>query len=81
MYELNKCSLPTRKRVEQHVFELFILSRKIYKTRSHIALEIPLRKVNLSQKSTSFMGSFIWNKLSNDLKLLNTATLLTHNYK
>ena len=27
------------------------------------------------------MGLSIWNKLSNDLKTLNTATSFTHNYK
>ena len=27
------------------------------------------------------MGPSIWKKLSNDLKILNTTTLFTHNYK
>ena len=40
--------------------------------------EIPLRKSNLAQKSISFMGPSIWNKLSNDLKILNTATSFDH---
>ena len=44
-------------------------------------LEIPLRKSTLDQKNISFMRPSIWNKLSNDLKILNTATLFTHNYK
>ena len=90
--------LPTKERVEQrvatnvlkyskwispfYVNELFVPSRNIYKTRSHVALEvIPLRKSNLSQKSIPFMGQSIWNKLSNDLKILDTATSYTHNYK
>ena len=76
--------LPTKERVEQrvtkiafkywegtspfYVNKLFTASRSIYKTRSHIALEIPLRKSNLGQKSISFIGSSIWNKLSNGYK-------------
>ena len=43
-----------------------------------MASEIHLRKSNLDQKSISFMGSSIWNKSSNDLKILNTATSFTH---
>ena len=46
-----------------------------------MALGIPLRKSNLGQKSISFMGSSTWNKLCNDLKILNTATSFTHDYK
>ena len=46
-----------------------------------MALEIPLRESNLDEKSISFMESSIWNKLSNALKILNTATSFTHNYK
>ena len=61
--------------------ELFVSSRNIYKTRSHMALEIPLSKSNLSQKSISFMGPSIWNKLSNDLKNLDPAALFAYNCK
>ena len=43
--------------------------------------EIPLSKSNLGQKSISFMGPSVWNKLSNDLKILSTVTSFTHNYK
>ena len=87
--------LPTKERVQQRivinvfkyrkgnlpfcVIELFVSSR-IYKTRSHMALEIPLRKSSIGQKSSSFMGPSIWNKLSNDLNILNTATSFTDNY-
>ena len=46
-----------------------------------MALEIPLRESNLGEKSISFMESSIWNKLSNALKILSTATSFTHNYK
>ena len=46
-----------------------------------MALDIPLRKINLGQKSISLIGQSIWNKLSNNLKILNTSTSFTHNYK
>ena len=39
-----------------------------------MALEIPLKKSNLSQTSISFMEPYSWNKLNNDLKILNIAT-------
>ena len=41
-------------------------------------LKMPLRK---SKKSISFMGSSIFNKLSNQLKFLDTITSCTQNYK
>ena len=34
-----------------HVNEVFVPSRNAYKTKSHVALEIPLRRSNLGQKS------------------------------
>ena len=39
-----------------------------------------IEKTYLGQKSISFFGPSIWNKLSNDLKILNTATSFTHIY-
>ena len=56
--------------------ELFVPSKNTYNTRSHMALEIPLKKSNFSQKSISFIGSPIWNKLSNNLKVLNSTNCL-----
>ena len=56
-------------------------SINIYTTRSNMALVTPLGKSNLCQKSISFIGPSIWNKLSNDMKILNTATSFTYNYK
>ena len=89
--------LPSKNRVEQRVAtkvfrywkgsllfsvnELFAPSRNTHKTRSHMALEIPLRKSNLYWKSISFLGPSTCNKLSNDLKIFNTATSFTRNYK
>ena len=58
----------------------FVPSTNTYKTRSLMALEIYLGKGNLGQKSISFMEPSIWNKLSYDLKILNTPPFLTHNY-
>ena len=46
-----------------------------------MVLEIPLRKSNLGQKNLLFMGPYISNKLSNDLKILNIATSFTHDYE
>ena len=46
-----------------------------------MALEIPLRKSNLGQKSISFMGSYICNEFGIDLKILNTTSLRTRNNK
>ena len=45
---------------------------------THMVLELPLKKGYLGQKSTTFIGSYIWDKLSNNFKVLNT--LFTHNY-
>ena len=39
-----------------------------------MALEMPLRKSNLGQRSISFMGQSGWNKWKNDLKILNAVT-------
>ena len=45
-----------------------------------MALEIPLRKSNLGQKSIS-KGSYICNEFDIDLKILNTTSLSTRNNK
>ena len=45
-----------------------------------MALEINFRKSNLGQKSISFMGPSIQNKLENELQILNSTTLNTNNY-
>ena len=38
--------------------------------RSHSTLKVPLKKGNLGQRSILFIGPSIWNKLSNNLKVL-----------
>ena len=58
-----------------YVYQVFVPSRSACKTRSHMALEIPLRKSKLGQKTILFSGQSIWNKLNNDLKILNTGTI------
>ena len=63
------------------VNELFVPSRNTHKIRSHVALETPLRKSNLGQRSISVLELSVWNKLSNDLKTLKAVASFTSNYK
>ena len=44
-----------------------------------MALDIPLQKTVLVQKSISFLGRKMWSKLNNDLKL--TTNSFTHTLK
>ena len=53
----------------------------MYKIRSHMALDIPLRISNLGQKNILFLGPSIWNKLRNDVIILDTVSSFTNNYK
>ena len=46
-----------------------------------MALDIPLRKTTLGQKSISFLGPEIWSKVDSDVKKLKTTTSLTHSLK
>ena len=46
-----------------------------------MALDIPLRISNLGQKNILFLGPSIWNKLRNDVIILNTVSSFTNNYK
>ena len=46
-----------------------------------MVLMIRLRKSDLSQKNISFLWPSTWNKSSDNLKFLNTATSFSHNYK
>ena len=64
-----------------YVNELFISSQNPYNTRSHMALESPLRKGNLGQKSITFMIPSIWNNLSNDLEIFRATVSFNHNSK
>ena len=46
-----------------------------------MTLQITLRKSNLGQKSISFLGTLVWNKLRNDLENLKASTSFTHDYE
>ena len=61
--------------------EIFKPSLNRYNTRSQMALDIPLRKTVLGQKSISFLGPKIWSKVNNNLKTLKTTASFTHALK
>ena len=46
-----------------------------------MALDIPLRKTVLVQKSISFLGPTIWPKIKNDLITLLATNSFTHTLK
>ena len=52
-----------------------------YNTRSQIALDIPLCRTNKGQKSMSFLGLKIWNKISSKIKTTATRSFFTHRLK
>ena len=58
--------------------EIFTLS---FNTRSQMALDLPLQKIVLGQKSISFLGPKIWFKTNNDLKKVLTTNSFTHSLK
>ena len=49
-----------------------------YNPSSQMALDIPLCRTIKGQKSTSFLGPKIWNKLSSNIK--RTATIVSSKY-
>ena len=61
--------------------EIFTPSFNRYNTRSQIALDIPLRKTVLGQKSILFLGPKIWSKINNNLKAVLMTNSLTHALK
>ena len=46
-----------------------------------MALDIPLRKTTIGQKSISFLGPKLWSKTNNSLKALKTKATFTHALK
>ena len=52
-----------------------------YNTRSHMALDIPLCRTIEGQKSMSFLGANIWNKLSLNKKRAATTVSFMHHFK
>ena len=61
--------------------EIFTPSFNKYNTRSQMALDIPLRKTVLGQKSISFLGPKIRSEINNDLKAVLTINSFTHTLK
>ena len=49
-----------------------------YNTRSQMALDIPLCRTNKGQKSMSFLGLKIWNKVSSNIKTAATTSSFMH---
>ena len=49
-----------------------------YTTGLKMALDIPLCKTIKEQKSMSFLGPKIWNKLSSNIETAATTTYFTH---
>ena len=45
-----------------------------YSTRSQMVLDIPLRKTNTGQKSSSFLGPKIWSKIGPSIKNVRTSS-------
>ena len=60
---------------------MFMPSLNNYNTRSQIALDIPLCRANKRQKSMSFLGPKIWNKVSANIKTAATTSFFMHHLK
>ena len=61
--------------------DMFMPSLNNYNTRSQMALDIPLCRTNKGQKSMSFLGPKIWNKVSSNIKTAATTSSFTHRLK
>ena len=61
--------------------EILTSSLNRYNTRLEMALDIPLWKTVLGNKSISFLGPKILSKMNNDLKTVLTTNYLTHTLK
>ena len=46
-----------------------------------MALDIPLQKTTIWQKSISFLGPKVWSKKNNSLKAVKTTATFTHALK
>ena len=67
--------------VPSYLNDMFISSLNNYNTRSQMALDIPLCKTNKEQKSMSFLGPKIWNKVSLKIKSAATTSSFRHRLK
>ena len=61
--------------------DMFMPLLNNYNTRSQMALDIPLCRTNKGQKSMSFLGPKIWNKVSSNIKTAATTSSFTHRLK
>ena len=61
--------------------DMFMPSLNNYNTRSQMALDIPLCRTNKGQKSMSFLGPKIWNKVSSNIKTAATTSSFMHHLK
>ena len=68
-------------RAPSYLNDLFMATLNNYNTRSQMALNIPLCRAIKGQKSMSFLGLKIWNKLSSNIKIVATTASFTHRLK
>ena len=57
---------------------MFMPSLNNYNTRSQMALDIPLCRTIIGQKSMSFLVPKIWNKISLNIKTTATTSPFMH---
>ena len=62
-------------------YHMFMPSLNSYNTRSQMALDIPLCRKTKGQKSMSFLGPKISNKVSSNLKTAATTSSFTRSLK
>ena len=67
--------------IVQGYHEMFKLLLCRYSTRSQMVLDIPLRKTNAGQKSSSFLGPKIWSKIGPSIKNVRTSSSFMHAIK
>ena len=61
--------------------DMFMPSLNNYNTRSQMALDIPLYRTNKGQKSMSFLGPKMWNKVSSNIKTVASTSFFKHRLK
>ena len=60
---------------------MFMPCYNSFSTRSQMALDMPLRKINTGQQALSFLGPKIWTKISHGTKNVRTTASFTHALK
>ena len=61
--------------------DMFMPSLTNNNTRSQIALDIPPCRTNKGQKSMSFLGPKVWNKVNSNMKKAAITSSFTHRFK